>query len=282
MKPYILIAFYLILAIHPFSESASKEQFGKNSKDKVIAVVNGSPVTELEIRVFYNRLPPQYKKISYQKIRDKLIDRIIEQRLIAEAAINKGLHNNKIIKAHFAAARRSVLNEAYLSEIIKNQISETKVRDEYQKSIALQPKRVQVRARHILVKTKTEAIKIISLLKKGINFVKLAKERSIGPSSKNGGDLGFFSEEQMVPPFSKAAFSLEIGKFTLKPVKTQFGFHVIKVEGKRRAGNENYEQAISKIRNNLLGKIFEQSINALRSRAKIEMLGDVSKIKPIR
>jgi peptidyl-prolyl cis-trans isomerase C len=87
---------------------------------------------------------------------------------------------------------------------------------------------------------------------------------------------------QSVPPFSKAAFSLEIGKFTLKPVKTQFGFHVIKVEGKRRAGNENYDQAISKIRNNLLDKIFEQSIDALRSRAKIEMLGDVSKIKPIR
>ena len=97
MKPHILIGFYLTLAIHPFSEAASKEQFGKYSEDKVIAVVNGSPVTELEIRVFYNRLPPQYKKISYQKIKDKLIDRIIEQKLIAEAAINKGLHNNKII-----------------------------------------------------------------------------------------------------------------------------------------------------------------------------------------
>ncbi len=282
MKPFFIISLCSALLIGLAPNLNAKIKTNNKSNDFVVAIVNGTAITESGVKVFYTTLPPQYKKIPYQQIRDKLIQRIIEQTLIAEAAIKSKLHEDKLIRKRIAIARRGVLNEAYLSRIMKRELSETKVREAYQKSIALQPKQTEIRARHILVKTKSEATKIISLLRKGADFIKLAKENSIGPSGKNGGDLGFFGKGQMVPPFSKAAFDLEKGQFTAEPVKTQFGFHIIKLMDRRIAGRDNYDQALSKIRNKLLDKIFDKSISVLRSKAKIELIGGVSRIKPIR
>ncbi len=282
MKPFFIISLCSALLIGLAPNLNAKIKTNNKSNDFVVAIVNGTAITESGVKVFYTTLPSQYKKIPYQQIRDKLIQRIIEQTLIAEAAIKSKLHEDKLIRKRIAIARRGVLNEAYLSRIMKRELSETKVREAYQKSIALQPKQTEIRARHILVKTKSEATKIISLLRKGADFIKLAKENSIGPSGKNGGDLGFFGKGQMVPPFSKAAFDLEKGQFTAEPVKTQFGFHIIKLMDRRIAGRDNYDQALSKIRNELLDKIFDKSISVLRSKAKIELIGGVSKIKPIR
>lgn len=282
MKPFFIISLCSALLIGLAPNLNAKIKTNNKSNDFVVAIVNGTAITESGVKVFYTTLPPQYKKIPYQQIRDKLIQRIIEQTLIAEAAIKSKLHEDKLIRKRITIARRGVLNEAYLSRIMKRELSETKVREAYQKSIALQPKQTEIRARHILVKTKSEATKIISLLRNGADFIKLAKENSIGPSGKNGGDLGFFGKGQMVPPFSKAAFDLEKGQFTAEPVKTQFGFHIIKLMDRRIAGRDNYDQALSKIRNKLLDKIFDKSISVLRSKAKIELIGGVSKIKPIR
>ena len=282
MKPFFIISLCSALLIGLAPNLNAKIKTNNKSNDFVVAIVNGTAITESGVKVFYTTLPPQYKKIPYQQIRDKLIQRIIEQTLIAEAAIKSKLHEDKLIRKRITIARRGVLNEAYLSRVMKRELSETKVREAYQKSIALQPKQTEIRARHILVKTKSEATKIISLLRNGADFIKLAKENSIGPSGKNGGDLGFFGKGQMVPPFSKAAFDLEKGQFTAEPVKTQFGFHIIKLMDRRIAGRDNYDQALSKIRNKLLDKIFDKSISVLRSKAKIELIGGVSRIKPIR
>jgi len=281
VKPFFIISLCSALLIGLAPNLNAKIKTNNKSNDFVVAIVNGTAITESEVKVFYTTLPPQYKKIPYQQIRDKLIQRIIEQTLIAEAAIKSKLHEDKVIRKQIAIAERSVLNEAYLSNIVKRELSDAKVRGAYQKSIALQPKQTEVRARHILVKSKSEAARIISLLRNGADFVKLAREKSIGPSGKNGGDLGFFGKGQMVPPFSKAAFALEKGQFTTEPVKTQFGFHIIKVVDRRTAGRENYDQALSKIRNKLLDKIFDKSISALRAKAKIELISGASKIQPI-
>ncbi len=237
---------------------------------------------ESDISGFYNTLPPQYRQVPYAQIRGQLVERMVEQTLVADAARKAGLHKDPSVKQRIIAIERSLLNEAYLSRIMQKELTEEKVRDAYQKSIALQPKREEVHARHILVKTKAEADAIIAQLKKGADFAKLAKEKSTGPSGKNGGDLGFFADGQMVPPFSKAAFALDKGQITETPVKTRFGYHVIKVEGRRVAGQEKYEQASAKIRASLQDKIFEKIMTGLRAKAKIEIKGGVSKIQPIR
>jgi peptidyl-prolyl cis-trans isomerase C len=252
------------------------------TKDFVVATVNGNAIMESDISGFYNTLPPQYKQVPYAQIRGQLVERMVEQTLVADAARKQGLHEDPDVKQRIKAIQRSLLNEAYLSRIMKTELTEAKVRDAYQKSIALQPKREEVRARHILVKTKAEADSVIAQLKKGADFAKLAQEKSTGPSGKNGGDLGFFADGQMVPPFSKAAFALEKGQVTDTPVKTQFGYHVIKVEDRRVAGQANYEQASAKIRAEMQDKIFEKIMSGLRAKAKIEIKGGGSKIQQIR
>lgn len=270
------------LTITLASPSSAQVKPVEASKDFVVATVNGNAIMESDISGFYNTLPPQYKQVPYAQIRSQLVERMVEQTLVADAARKQGLHKDPDVKQRIKAIQRSLLNEAYLSRIMEAELTEEKVRDAYQKSIALQPKREEVRARHILVKTKAEADAIIAQLKKGADFAKLAQEKSTGPSGKNGGDLGFFADGQMVPPFSKAAFKLENGQVTDTPVKTQFGYHVIKVEERRVAGQENYEQASAKIRASLQDKIFEKIMSDLRAKAKIEMKDGSSKIQPIR
>jgi peptidyl-prolyl cis-trans isomerase C len=270
------------LSIAVASPSIAQVKPVGESKDFVVATVNGNAIMESDISGFYNTLPPQYKQVPYAQIRGQLVERMVEQTLVADAARQQGLHEDPDVKQRIKAIQRSLLNEAYLSRIMKTELTEAKVRDEYQKSIALQPKREEVRARHILVKTKAEADVIIAQLKKGADFVKLAKEKSTGPSGKNGGDLGFFADGQMVPPFSKAAFALDNGQVTDTPVKTQFGYHIIKVEDRRVAGKENYEKASAKIRATLQDKVFEKIMNGLRAKAKIEIKGGGSKIQQIR
>ncbi len=270
------------LSIAVASPSSGQVQPVEASKDFVVATVNGNAIMESDISGFYNTLPPQYKQVPYAQIRGQLVERMVEQTLVADAARKQGLHKDPDVKQRVKAIQRSLLNEAYLSRIMKAELTEEKVRDAYQKSIALQPKREEVRARHILVKTKAEADAIIAQLKKGADFAKLAQEKSTGPSGKNGGDLGFFADGQMVPPFSKAAFALEKGQITDTPVKTQFGYHVIKVEDRRVAGKANYEQASAKIRASLQDKVFEKVMNDLRAKAKIDIKGGGSKIQPIR
>ncbi|NKB22493.1 MAG: peptidylprolyl isomerase [Alphaproteobacteria bacterium] len=270
------------LTIAATSQSFAQVNPVETAKDFVVATVNGVSIMESDISGFYNTLPPQYKQVPYAQIRNQLVERMVEQTLVADAARKAGLHEDPDVKQRILAIERSLLNEAYLSRIMKAELTEAKVRDAYQKSIALQPKREEVHARHILVKTKAEADAIVTQLKKGADFIKLAKEKSTGPSGKNGGDLGFFGAGQMVPPFSKAAFALEKGQITDTPVKTQFGYHVIKVVDRRVAGQANYEQASAKIRAGLQDKIFERIMTGLRAKAKIEIKGGGSTIQPIR
>jgi len=270
------------LTIAVTSQSIAQVKPVDAAKDFVVATVNGISIMESDISGFYNTLPPQYKQAPYAQIRSQLVERMIEQTLVADAARKSGLHMDPDVKQRIISIERSLLNEAYLSRIMEAELTEAKIRDAYQKSIALQPKREEVRARHILVKTKIEADAVIAQLKKGVDFVKLAKEKSTGPSGKNGGDLGFFADGQMVPPFTKAAFALEKGQFTDTPVKTQFGYHVIKLEDRRVAGQENYEKASAKIRTQMQDKVFEKIMTRLRAKAKIKVIGGGSKIQAIR
>ena len=282
MNRAVFAGVYCALAIGLAFQSRAEVKHVKASEDFVVATINGVSVMESSIKDFHNTLPPQYRQVPYLQIRGQLIERVVEQQLIADAARKKGLHKTPTHKRRIASIERSLLNEAYMSRVMKLEITDARVRDIYQKSIALQPKRTEVRARHILVDTKTEAIKIISQLLRGADFSILAKEKSTGPSGKNGGDLGYFGPGQMVPPFAKAAFALNKGQFTREPVKTQFGYHIIKVEDRRVSGKATYKEASKNIRVDLQDKIFKRIIRGLRANAKIEMKGGTSKIQLIR
>jgi peptidyl-prolyl cis-trans isomerase C len=266
------------------SAPANAQKKAPSTADIVVATVNGKPIMNSDVQAFYNRLPAQYQQIPLEQLQSQLIERLIDQLVVADAARKAGFLKRPDVKRKIASVTESVLNETYMSERINSVVTDARVRDEYNKSIALEPKKDEVRARHILVKTKADAMAVISELKGGADFATLAKSKSTGPSGRSGGDLGYFQFKQMVPPFSEAAFSLKPGEITIEPVKTQFGWHVIKVEDRRVSGSSSYEEASGKIRQELTDKIYQETIGGLRAKAKVEITtgGGGSKIKPLR
>src|SRR5438309_8488785 len=134
----------------------------------------------------------------------------------------------------------------------------------------------EVHARHILVETEDQAKKIEDELKKGADFAKLAKKESKDPGASDGGDLGFFTKEQMVPEFSTVAFALDPGKIS-DPVKTQFGWHIIKVEEKRTRKAPDFEQVKPQIETYVVRKAQADYVAKLRTAAKVERMDEAAK-----
>ena len=253
------------------------------AKNIVLATVNGRAIMTSDVQEFYKRLPPQYQQIPLDQLQPQLIERLIDQMVVADAARKAGYLKRPDIQKRIASLTESILNDTYMSERVNSVVTEKRIRDAYQKSIALEAKTEEVRARHILVKTKAEAMAVIAELKGGADFAGLAKSKSTGPSGRSGGDLGYFGFKQMVPPFSQAAFSLKPGEITTEPVKTQFGWHVIKVEDRRVSGASSYEAAAGKIRQEMSDKVFQETVGGLRAKAKVTITSSGgSNIKPLR
>jgi peptidyl-prolyl cis-trans isomerase C len=163
------------------------------------------------------------------------------------------------------------LHSALVDKEVAGAITDADLKKRYDEEMAKQPPVNEIHARHILVKTKEEAEAIIKELDAGGDFEKIAKEKSTDGAAPQGGDLGYFTEDQMVPEFSKAAFALPVGKYTEQPVKTQFGWHVIKVEDKRTKQPPSFDQVKNQIKQLVLRDKYFAAVNAARSAAKVDI-----------
>jgi len=166
--------------------------------------------------------------------------------------------------------------QIFLEEQIKDKISDRLVKAEYEKFVKQNKGKAEIRARHILVPSETEAVQVIKELDGGADFTELAKRRSSDPSAQRGGDLGYFLREEMVPEFSKDAFALKTGSYSKKPVKTQFGFHVLKVEDKRERVVPSYEQVAEPIRQKLGNEALQKLLEDLHKKADVKILLDAA------
>jgi peptidyl-prolyl cis-trans isomerase C len=282
MKRALIASAVLAISLYASVPASAQSMAPTAPKDMVAATVNGQPIMESDIQAFYKNLPPQYQQVPLEQLRSQILEKLIDQTIVANAARQEGYHKRPEVQRRLAAFTESVLNDVYISDKIRASVTDAKIKDQYQKSIALEAKTEEVRARHILVKTKAEAMVIIADIQGGADFAGVAKAKSTGPSSRNGGDLGYFGFKQMVPPFSKAAFAMKPGEVTTEPVKTQFGWHIIKVEDRRVAGSQNFEQASQKIRQELSERAYKDTLAGLRAKAKIDVMGGgTSKIQPL-
>ena len=264
---------FFVCALLLFTGSLSAQSIkNKAGNATVLATVNGEEITQADIDLFYQELPDQMKQIPVEQVQNQILDRLIDQQLILREAKKARLDKRPDIERKLAYEKTKILNESYLEIVLEKEVTPERIREVYNKAIALEKKREEVKARHILVKTEAEALDIINALKRGGDFISLAKERSTGPSGKNGGDLGFFTADQMVPPFSNAAYALRKGETSDKPVQTQFGWHVIKVEDRRLAGARPFEELEPQIREQLVTKAYEKIIQQFRKTAKIEKM----------
>jgi peptidyl-prolyl cis-trans isomerase C len=237
----------------------------------VIAKVNGAEIRASDLAVAEEELGPSLQQMDPATRRENLIAFLIDMKVVAKAAEAKKIADTPDFKQKIAFARDRLLMDSLLATEGKAAVTDDAMKKVYEEATKQVSGEKEVRARHILVPTEEEAKAIKAELEKGADFAKLAKEKSKDPGAADGGDLGFFTKEQMVPEFSAVAFALEPGKIS-DPVKSQFGWHVIKVEEKRDRKPPDFEQVKGQIQTFVLRKAQADYVTKLRSEAKVERL----------
>jgi len=250
--------------------------------DQVVAKVNGTEIHQSDLTVAEEeagQLPP----MSPNAKKDYLVQFVTDMILMSQAAEAKKMGDTLEFKRKLAFNREKLLMEQLLQKAAKEALTDKAMHDVYDEAAKQMGQEQEVHARHILIraaagddkasKEAEDKIKaIIVRLKKGEDFAKVASEATEDPSGKaNGGDLGYFSKEQMVPEFSDTAFKLDKGQIS-EPVKTQFGWHVIKVEDKRVKPVPPFDEVKPQIENYVQRKAQAELVTSLRASAKIEKM----------
>jgi len=254
------------------------------SASNIIATVNGKNITKSDADIFlkassspdtFDSVPLEHKKL--------IIDRLIERILFIEAAKKDGTEKNPLYKENLEKLKDELLINLWMKEQMANAIvSNSEAKDFFEKNKDKFVNPAKAKASHILVKSEDEAKAIIKELsplsgdKLKAKFIELAKSKSTGPSGVNGGDLGEFSAEQMVPEFSKATFGLKDGEITKTPVKTQFGYHIIYLEKLTPKSEMDFESVkesiISSLKQQQFTKKLTEVANELRNKSKITII----------
>ena len=239
--------------------------------DAVVARVNGISIHESEIGFAEEEVGANMANVPPGQRRDYLINYLVDVALLSQAAEQQKLSDRPAVKRRLAFDRNRLLMESLLQDTGKAALTDQAEREVYDDAIKQVKNEEEVHARHILVASEDEAKAILAQLKGGADFAALAKEKSKDPGAADGGDLGYFTKEQMVPEFAEVAFKLNKGQLS-DPVKTQFGWHIIKVEDKRIKPTPTFEQVKGQIQNYVVHRAQAQLIEKLRTAANIERL----------
>jgi len=199
-----------------------------------------------------------------------IVQYLVERHLLAQKAIKDGLTNSEEYKKRVRFYQYKALRDAYFHTRIKPAVTDEEVRKAYEKEAGKVKPVERVRAKHILVSTREEAEKVLKELKAGAKFEDLARKYSKDGSKEFGGDLGYFTYEEMVPEFSKAVFALKKGQVS-RPVKTDYGWHIIKLVDRKKVGARPFEEVAPGIRSLLLRQKVQQEVARLAKQAKIEI-----------
>ncbi|MGC9270987.1 peptidylprolyl isomerase [Acidiphilium sp.] len=241
------------------------------SKDPVVAIVNGYKIHLSDLAKAAQSLPPQLQQAPPQELYPVLLNRLVDERaLLIKARKTNVAKDPKVERAMREAANRA-LEAAYLRKEVRPELSDAAVKAYYQKHYVGQKQPEEVKARQILVKTQAEAEKIIDQLNKGAKFSELAIKDSIDPGAKNGGELGWFTKDEMVKPFADAAFALKPGTYTKTPVQSQFGWHIIKSQGKREKPAPSFDEVKDKIRQTMTDAAITAALQNARAGLTIKL-----------
>ena len=255
-------------------------QTATQEANPVLARVNGAEIRQSDLDLAEEELgAAQLAQMDPATKRENLLSYVIDLKIVAKAAEDKKLGETEAFKKSLAFARERLLMDRLLTDEAKAATTDANMRKVYEEAAQQMGNDEEVRARHILVETEDEAKQIAEQLKKGGDFAELAKAKSKDPGASDGGDLGYFTKEQMVPEFSKVAFELEPGKIS-DPVKSQFGWHIIKVEDKRKKQAPTFEQVKPQIETYVTRKAQADVVSKLRETAKIERIEQKTEAAP--
>jgi peptidyl-prolyl cis-trans isomerase C len=240
-------------------------------EDPVVARVNGVDIRQSDLAFAEEEIGGNMPTIPPEQKRDYLVNYLVDVIVLSQAAEKQKLGDRPDVKRRLAFDHNRLLMESLLQDAGKSALSEEAERKVYDEAVKQVKNEEEVHARHILVPTEDEAKAILAQLKGGADFATLAKEKSKDPGAAEGGDLGYFTKEQMVPEFAEVAFKLGKGQLS-DPVKTQFGWHVIKVEEKRIRPTPTFEQVKPQIENYVAHRAQAELVENLRKSATVERL----------
>src|SRR5947208_3438019 len=241
--------------------------------DPVLANVNGVEIRQSDVTLAEDELAPSLAQIDPATKKDNVLSFLIDLRIVAKAAEDKKLENTEDFKKRLAFTRSRLLMDNLLATEGKAATTDDAMKKVYEDASKQITGEQEVHARHILVESEDDAKAVKAELDKGADFAELAKKKSKDPGASDGGDLGFFTKEQMVPEFSAVAFALEPGKIS-DPVKSQFGWHIIKVEEKRARTAPPFEQVKPQIETYVTRKAQADYVAKLRETDKVERMDD--------
>jgi len=248
---------------------------GKKSPDdsKVLATVNGEAITEKDYEDYLHARQAQQPPIpDKDKEKKVVLDEMVNRVLLVHSAVDQKVEQELDVYFQIKRQRENVLARAMLRKYLKdNPISDEEVQKRFEQEMQKANKN-EYRARHILVRTEEEAKEIIAQLKKGANFNTLAQKKSIDVrSGKQGGDLNWFSQDVIVPEFFNAVTAMKNGDISQEPVKSDFGFHVIKLESSRPRKMPTFDQAKGNIRQLVQQERVDALVKSLKDKGKIKI-----------
>jgi peptidyl-prolyl cis-trans isomerase C len=242
------------------------------TEDQVLARVNDRPITVADVAAAAQGLPEEYRGMPQAMLMPLLLDQLISQRVIADAARAAGVDRTDSFRRRMARAEEETLAQTYVGERLEAVLTEDALRARFKAEVTDKPAAFRVCARHILVASEADARAAIAEIGRGADFAAVARARSSDGSRAQGGDLGCFGREEMVAPFAEAAFALPPGQMSQNPVQTQFGWHVIRVERREEQAKPSFEQAAPQLRRELAETSINALVEQLRGQAKIERL----------
>src|SRR6185437_12374193 len=239
------------------------------AEDKVLAKVNGSEIRQSDVKMAEEELAASLAQMDPATKDENVLSFLIDLKIVSKAAEDKKIADTDDFKKRMAFTRNRLLMDSLLASEGKAATTDDAMKKVYEEASKQITGEQEVHARHILVETEDEAKAVKTELDKGDDFAELAKKKSKDPGASDGGDLGFFTKDQMVPEFSEVAFKLEPGKIS-DPVKSQFGWHVIKVEEKRNRKAPDFQQVKAQIETYVTRKAQADYVGKLREAAKVE------------
>jgi peptidyl-prolyl cis-trans isomerase C len=241
--------------------------------DPVLARVEGIEIRQSDLDAEIRRLPDELRGMPPAMLQPLLLDQMITQKAIVAAARARGLDRDAEVVSRIRRAEDETLQQALLLREVQPLLTEEALRARHQTETAARPPAEEIRASHILLPTEQEARTALTEVRRpGADFAEVARRRSTDPGGRNGGDLGFFKAGDMIPEFEQAAFALRPGEITAAPVRTQFGWHVIRLEERRPVPAPSFEESREALRQQVFEEGVTAAVERIRAAATVERL----------
>ncbi len=236
----------------------------------VVAKVDGQDIMRGEVFGFIQNLPEDMRKLPIQQLYPLALEQVINAKVVEEKVAGANLDSNEEVKKQLEQAKKQIVRNVFIQQKVNELVTEDRLKKSYDEYIENVGDVEETKARHILVETEDEARDLLAKLNDGAAFEDLAKEHSTGPSAERGGDLGWFTKEEMVPEFAEYAFEIKPGNVGKKPVKTQFGWHVVKVEERRMRPKPEFEAVKPFLEVQIRREALAELVNGWREKAEVE------------